>query len=147
MNNPSHPAVDRPGKTVSATAPVERAAGGRVLVIDDDDAVGLVLSRAMARLGYQADVAADGPKGVSAFEANPEEYGLVLLDFKLPGMDSGTVYRKLRERSPRIPVVLMSGYNKQEALDSSEGMELAGFLHKPFNMETLTQALRFAQPD
>jgi len=145
MNESSHPAVERPGNAVSAPASPEKSAAGRVLVIDDDDAVGLVLSRAMARLGYNADVAADGTKGVSAFEADPDRYGLVLLDFKLPGMDSGTVYRKLRERRPQIPVVLMSGYNKQEALESSAGMELAGFLHKPFNMETLTAALRFAQ--
>jgi two-component system cell cycle sensor histidine kinase/response regulator CckA len=145
MNESSHIAVERPGKAVSAPPSPEKSATGRVLVIDDDVAVGLVLCRAMARLGYNADVATDGTKGVAAFEADPDGYGLVLLDFKLPGMDSGTVYRKLRARRPQIPVVLMSGYNKQEALESSSGMELAGFLHKPFNMETLTAALRFAQ--
>jgi DNA-binding response OmpR family regulator len=145
MNESPHIAVERPGNAVSASPFPEKSAAARVLVIDDDHAVGLVLSRAMARLGYNADVAVDGTKGVSAFEADPDGYGLVLLDFKLPGMDSGTVYRKLRERRPQIPIVLMSGYNKQEALESSAGMELAGFLHKPFNMETLTAALRFSQ--
>jgi two-component system, cell cycle sensor histidine kinase and response regulator CckA len=147
MNDYPPQAVDRPGTAASAPASQEREAVVRVLVIDDDDAVGLVLSRAMARLGYKADVAADGTRGISTFEADPGAYGLVLLDFKLPGMDSGTVHQKLRERRPDLPVVLMSGYNKQEALEKSAGMDLAGFLHKPFNMATLSEALRLALRD
>jgi two-component system cell cycle sensor histidine kinase/response regulator CckA len=144
MNEYSHPAVCRPGNAASANAPAEPGAVGRVLVIDDDDAVGLVLARAMARLGFNADVASDGPKGLSIFDADPSGYSLVLLDYKLPGMDSGTVHRRLRARRPDLPVVLMSGYNRQEAMDNSAGLDFAGFLHKPFNIETLSAALRFA---
>jgi two-component system cell cycle sensor histidine kinase/response regulator CckA len=143
MNEISHPTVI--GQVTAATpGSVKAGAGGRVLVIDDDDAVGLVLSRAMARLGFTGDVGSDGPKGLAIFDANPSAYGLVLLDFKLPGMDSRTVHHKLREKRPELPIVLMSGYNRQEAVDSSSGMDFVAFLHKPFNMETLAAALRYA---
>jgi DNA-binding NtrC family response regulator len=146
MNELSHPTVYRPGPAVSAPAVVEAGAAGYVLVIDDDVAVGLVLSRAMARLGFKADIAADGAAGLKFFEANAYAYGLVLLDYKLPGMDSRTVFSQIRSHRPDLPIVLMSGYNKQEALDNSVGLDFAGFLHKPFNMESLSQALRHASP-
>jgi DNA-binding NtrC family response regulator len=141
MNETSHPTVYRPDTAVSAPSP---GAAAHVLVIDDDDAVGLVLSRAMARLGFKGDIASDGPKGVSLLERDPNAYGLVLLDYKLPGMDSGSVFKRIRAHRPDLPVVLMSGYNRQEAMDNSAGMDFAGFLHKPFNMETLAEALRHA---
>jgi two-component system cell cycle sensor histidine kinase/response regulator CckA len=140
MNETSHPTLVRP----SNSGPLPAVAAGRVLVVDDDDAVGLVLSRAMARLGFRAEIGADGPKSLSLFNVDPSVYVLVLLDFKLPGMDSREVYEKLREQRPDLPIVLMSGYNRQEALDKSAGLYFAGFLHKPFNMETLAAALRHA---
>jgi len=112
-----------------------------VLVVDDDVAVGLILARTLARLGYESDVAGDGPKGLSLFTAGPGNYSLVLLDYKLPGMDSSTVYRHLRGLRPDLPVVLMSGYNREDALEKSAGMDLAGFLHKPFTADTLRSAL------
>jgi two-component system, cell cycle sensor histidine kinase and response regulator CckA len=143
MNEISHPTVVRQTDAGTISGPPKGGAAGRVLVIDDDDAVGLVLSRAISRFGFKADVALEGPSGLALFNANPGAYGLLLLDFKLPGMDSGTVYQKIRAERADLPVVLMSGYNKQEALDKSAGMELAGFLHKPFTMETLAAALRF----
>jgi two-component system, cell cycle sensor histidine kinase and response regulator CckA len=145
MNELSHPTVVRQGNSATLTGRLEAGAVGRVLVIDDDDAVGLVLSRAIARLGFKADIAADGPKGLEIFEADPDAYGLLLLDYKLPIMDSGTVYQRIRALRSEMPVILMSGYNRQEALDNSAGMLLAGFLHKPFSMETLSAALRCAE--
>jgi len=141
MNELSHPAADRQGAGATAADPLRLPAEARVLVVDDDDAVGLVLSRTLTRLGYASDLAADGVQALSLFEANPAQYALVLLDFKLPGMDSATVYRRLRVRRPDVPVILMSGYNREEALGNSAGMELAGFLHKPFTRETLASAL------
>jgi CheY-like chemotaxis protein len=141
MNDLPHTAADRPGAAATADVAQDTRASARVLVVDDDDAVGLVLSRTLTRLGYSSDLAADGPAAVALFSAHPEQYSLVLLDFKLPGMDSGTVFRKLRAGRPDVPVILMSGYNREEALGKSAGMDLAGFLHKPFTRETLAAAL------
>ena len=141
MSDLSHPAADRQGIGAPGPDPLRLQATAHVLVVDDDEAVGLVLSRTLTRLGYSSDVAADGAQAITLFEADPAQYSLVLLDFKLPGMDSGTVYRRLRVRRPDLPVILMSGYNREEALGNAAGLELAGFLHKPFTRETLASAL------
>jgi two-component system cell cycle sensor histidine kinase/response regulator CckA len=144
MNNLSHAGAHREGAAHAAAGDGELQHPGRILVVDDDVAVGLILSRTLTRLGYESDVAGDGPKALSLFIADPAQYALVFLDFKLPGMDSGTVYRQIRFLRPDVPVVLMSGYNREDALDKSAGMDLAGFLHKPFTADTLRTALSSA---
>jgi two-component system cell cycle sensor histidine kinase/response regulator CckA len=145
MNEPTPEVMYRPGNTGTTAAP-DRRPGGHVLVVDDDVAVGMVLSRAVIRFGYNVSVAVDGPKALAIFSLDPSRYVLALLDYKLPGMCSGDVHRELRALRPDLPVVLMSGYNREEAIEKSAGIELAGFLHKPFNMETLASALSFALP-
>jgi CheY-like chemotaxis protein len=145
MNHLSHAGANRQGTAQAAAPQDEPRAAGRILVVDDDDAIGLILARTLTRLGYESDVAGDGPRAMSIFEADPAQYSLVLLDFKLPGMDSGTVYRRLRGIRPDLPVVLMSGYNREDALEKSAGMDLAGFLHKPFTPDTLRSALSSAR--
>ena len=144
MNNLPHAGVDRQGAAQAGTVHGEPRPAGRILVVDDDGAIGLILARTLMRLGYESDVAGDGPKAISLFNADPAQYALVLLDFKLPGMDSGTLYRLMRCLRPDIPVVLMSGYNREDALDKSADMDLAGFLHKPFTTDTLRTALNSA---
>lgn len=119
-------------------------ATGHVLVVDDDEAVRMVLTRTLARIGLTVSVAGNGPEAVALFAAEPEKFALVLLDFKLPGMDSRTVFGELRARKAGIPVILMSGYGQLEALGNSDGLDFAEFLHKPFTMAVLAEKLRTA---
>ena len=119
-------------------------ASGHVLVVDDDEAVRMVLTRTLSRIGLTVSVAANGHEAVALFAAEAEKFTLVLLDFKLPGMDSRTVFGELRARKAGIPVILMSGYGQLEALGSSDGLDFAEFLHKPFTMAVLAAKLRTA---
>ncbi len=113
-----------------------------MLVVDDDDAIRAVLGRALTKLGFTTEVASDGDSALSIFGGNPEQFTLVLLDYKLPGMDSKDVFHAIRQRREDLPVILMSGYHKEEAVKNSSGMELAGFIHKPFTMDVLVAELR-----
>ncbi|HEY1794276.1 MAG TPA: response regulator [Opitutaceae bacterium] len=132
-----------PSQTAVAGQPGVRATGP-VLVIDDDELVGIVLSRALGRLGYAADSAPDGRRGVALFEADPRRYGLVFLDYKLPGMDSAEVCARLRAARPDIPVVLMSGYSREDAMGAAS-CEFSGFLKKPFTVDSVKEALTLPQ--
>ena len=76
---------------------------GRVLVIEDDTAIRIVLSRALAKLGFTATLAADGADAIAQFAADPGPYVLALLDFKLPGMASSEVLHELHVRRPELP--------------------------------------------
>jgi CheY-like chemotaxis protein len=118
---------------------------GHILVVDDSEPVGVIVSRAAARLGFTADLAFDGPQAISLFTANPGLYALAFVDLKLPGgMNGADVIRELRLIRPGIPAVMTSGYCIEEAAESMAGLQSVGYLQKPFRLESLASALNVA---
>ncbi|HMD61420.1 MAG TPA: response regulator [Opitutaceae bacterium] len=117
---------------------------GCILVIDDDGPIRTVVARSAARVGFTVDQASDGQQAIALFESNPARYTLVILDFKLPGMDGTEVVSRLRQLRPDIRVILTSGFSRQEAMEEFLGLGIAGFLQKPFALETLVSEMRAA---
>jgi DNA-binding NtrC family response regulator len=74
----------------------------------------------------------------------PERFTLVLLDLTMPGLDGEEVFRRLRLIRPDARVVLMSGFNRVQAVDRFSGKGLAGFLQKPFTLDGLSAVMRRA---
>lgn len=105
---------------------------GTVLVIDDDETVREFVKPVLERYGYEVLLADDGVLGLQAFRANAERIRLVLLDLTMPNMDGQETFAQLKRMQRDLPVVLMSGYNEQDATQRFVGKGLAGFLSKPF---------------
>jgi CheY-like chemotaxis protein len=79
-----------------------------ILCIDDED-LGLEIRKmVLEREGFEVITARDGPSGLSMFENHAVD--AVVLDFAMPGLDGGQVAAKLRERSPEIPILMLSAY-------------------------------------
>ena len=114
---------------------------GCILVVDDDTSVRTVVARALSRLGFTANEAPDGQRAIELFEANPGLYTLVIMDLRLPGMDGTAILSMLQRVRPDIPVVLMSGMSHVEALNQFDGQGLAGFLQKPFPLDSELRAV------
>jgi two-component system cell cycle sensor histidine kinase/response regulator CckA len=123
---------------------LEWKGSGGILVVDDDDAVRMVLVRALSKIGFTVSAAAEGTQALAFYDADPRRYRLVLLDFKLPGMDSKAVLAGIRAKRPELPVILMSGYCRQDAAERSSGMPVSDFLHKPFTVDSLASKVRGA---
>ena len=68
--------------------------------------------------------------------------GLVLLDLTMPHMDGEQTFAELQRLRPDVRVVLMSGFNAQEALMRFPGKGFASFLQKPFTLDALRSTLR-----
>ena len=120
---------------------------GRVLIIDDDETVCSMLKIALERLGFDVVAAGDGRQGLEALRERPGEFGLVFLDLTMPHMDGEETFRGIRLQRPECRVVLMSGYNEQEATSHFVGKGLAGFLQKPFDLDDLARVVREALDD
>src|SRR5262245_5875578 len=104
------PASDAPERIAWADSrPIQAAAGRRILVVDDDPAIGETLSELLEPAGYAVDVAADGTDGVTrATLARPD---LVVLDVNLPptdGFDTAANIRKTPD-GHQIPILFLSG--------------------------------------
>ena len=115
---------------------------GTVLLVDDEDAIRSTVARMLRTMGLDPVPVADGREAVEMFRAAPARFKLVLLDLTMPEMDGEQTFTELRRLSGDVRVVLMSGYNQQEALTRFTGKGLSNFLQKPFTITALREVMQ-----
>jgi len=111
---------------------------GRVLLIDDDEDLRGVVSRALEVLGYKVTAVADGRTGLDALSVETPD--VLVVDFAMPGMNGADVAKRARELCSGLPVVLASGYAEADAIERAIGKD-AKFLRKPFGIDELLEAV------
>ncbi|MBU6402403.1 MAG: response regulator, partial [Verrucomicrobia bacterium] len=115
---------------------------GTILVVDDEDTVRTVTARMLESLGFEVLLAADGREGVNTFSTHASATTLVLLDMTMPHLDGEATLREIRRIRPDARVILTSGYSEQDASSRFTGLDLSGFLQKPFRLEELREKMR-----
>ncbi len=121
------------------------SASGAALVVDDEAELRKVGAAMLLKMGFSEVVeAADGEEAVRRFSERPEAFKLVLLDMTMPRMDGQTCFAELRRVRPDARVILTSGYSEEEIAGRFANDALAGFVQKPFRMESLARAVRRA---
>ena len=117
--------------------------GSEHLLLVDDEQVILDVGRQMLeKLGYTVQTACGGQEALEIISRNGSDFDLAIIDMIMPGMDGETLYYKIRERLPQIPVLLASGYalNRQANAIMKGGCN--GFLQKPFNLSAISRKIR-----
>ena len=99
-----------------------------------------LLRRALKEEGHAVDVAADGPQGL--WLATENEYGAIVLDVMLPGMDGFQLCRRLRESGAWAPVLMLTA--RDGVTDRVRGLDAGAddYLVKPFSLLELAARLR-----
>jgi len=117
----------------------EWSAGGRILLVEDEDMVRAVAERALARAGYEITACSGGEDGLEALETQgeAEPFDLVVSDVVMPGMDGPAMVREIRARNPDIPVLFMSGY-AEEQLRKDIDIPDMHFIAKPFSVASIS---------
>jgi signal transduction histidine kinase len=139
-----------PRSTMTAATPVvlpqsaDWRGTGTVLVIDDEKAVRHITALLLEQAGLAVVVAGDGPEGLRTFCEHQQTFDAVVLDLTMPGMGGLEAAATLRSLSPKLPIVLMSGFSVDEMMLQSAGVGIAGFVQKPFNTSDLLTAVRHA---
>jgi PAS domain S-box-containing protein len=121
--------------------PQAPTAGGLVLVVDDEDSVRSMTKMMLERSGFTAITASDGREGVEVFRQRHGELTAVILDMTMPHMNGEEAFGEMRRLDASVPVILASGYNRQDATNRFSGKGLAGFLQKPFRLKELREKM------
>ncbi|HWA26925.1 MAG TPA: response regulator [Lacunisphaera sp.] len=114
----------------------------RILVIDDDSSIRIMLRQALEKGGHEVTVAEDGQKGLAAQKQAPAE--LVITDLIMPGMEGIETIMELRKRSPNLKIIAMSGGGVGKGADyltMARKFGAARTINKPFSLGTLLQAV------
>lgn len=137
----AHPEVEAP-PTKRRAAPAIR---GNVLVVDDETMIRRTVKRLLNRLGYTAVLASDGEEALEIYQEQADEISFVLLDLIMPAMDGAEVMERLKQMDPEVPIIILSGFWKQEQVAEFRKKGAVGFLRKPFTLDELAEQLESAQ--
>lgn len=108
---------------------------GKILIVDDQFGIRMLLQELFQREGYQTFQAADGKKALEIVTAHKPD--IVLLDMKIPGMDGLEILKHIRAKDTDCKVLIMTAYGElgmiQEALD----LGAIAYVAKPFDIMEL----------
>ena len=114
----------------------------RILVVDDNDDVRVLVGSVLSEEGHKVQIAADGSTALETIKSDPPD--LVVLDIMMPEVDGFTVLRKMREMRVRDRVKVLILTAKTAEADWLKGYRLGAdhYLTKPFTVNELLEALR-----
>ncbi len=143
----SVPAIKKPEP---AKSPLKKVGELSILVVDDDENIRNVLSEMLDFLGHRVASAPDGSEAFNLLDR--ASYDLVITDLGMPGVSGWEVARRVKEKNPKTPVMLVSGWGAQidPARVREAGIDLV--LNKPFHLDDVRRSIseilskRIAQP-
>ncbi|MEO6872585.1 MAG: PAS domain S-box protein [Chthoniobacterales bacterium] len=126
---------------VAPETPTELKGSGRVLVIDDEEAIRMLVDFTLTRLGYevtQTDTALSGIELYRKSLHSGRRFDLVILDLTLPGgMGGRDAFKVLLEIDPTVNAVVSSGYATDDTLSRYEDFGFRGVIPKPYEASVL----------
>jgi two-component system cell cycle sensor histidine kinase/response regulator CckA len=115
---------------------------GRILFVEDEDAVRGVAARLLRARGYEVIEAADGEEALVLAEQYAGQIDLLISDVIMPGLDGPTLLKKARKFLGDAPVMFISGYAEAEFSDLLEGESGVTFLPKPLDIKILAERVK-----
>ena len=126
-----------------APAPLEeeKAGGGRVLIVDDEEAIRALVEFTLTRLGYEVEGAESAQQGVDLYREKLEagqRFDAVILDLTLPGgMGGKEALKKLIEIDPTVNAIVSSGYATDATMSRYQDFGFRGVIAKPYEAAEL----------
>jgi two-component system response regulator PilR (NtrC family) len=112
----------------------------RILVIDDDETIRETLSLLLEEEGYTVDTAKDGKEAIAKSNAN--FYNLAIVDWRLPDIEGTKLLPKLRETTPKMAKIMLTGYPSMQNAIDSVNLQADAFILKPVPAEILLNKIK-----
>ena len=109
-----------------------------ILIVDDNPNMSSLLSDMLEVFDFSSERAGDGQEALDKLGTQP--FSMVITDMRMPNMTGLELIERIKEKYPKIPVVLISGYSINE-FDTDNGPRPDGFLAKPFMMSDVEKLL------
>lgn len=110
-----------------------------LLIVDDQTGIRLLLDEIFRTEGHLTTLVANGLKAIQEMEEKTPD--CVLLDMNMPGMDGLEVLRRMKQRWPEVPVLMMTAYSDSELQDEIIRNGANAFFEKPFNIAELVSTV------
>jgi len=111
----------------------------RILIADDDRDLLDTLRDAFIAFGYQVTTAENGQQAWDFFCTEP--YDIVLLDVEMPFLNGMEAAKRMKQRRPEVPVILMTAYSHLYRPEDVLSLDIDAFLRKPLNIQELLEVV------
>jgi PAS domain S-box-containing protein len=139
------PALDISLKNNVPDASKKKNKGGKILVMDDDDAVRMVISQILTGYGYQILCATSGNEAIQLYNdafQDDNSFDVVIMDLTIPGGIGGReVVKLLKDVDPSIKAIVTSGYSNDPIMSQYKEFGFAGVIAKPFIIDDLISVI------
>ncbi len=125
MNN-----TDPPAGMTGLPGDVRRA---RLLAVDDEEVMRMMLQDVLSDEGYDIDAAASGEEAIELLRKH--DYDVVITDVRMPGLDGVAVLKAAKKKDPEMDVVVVTGYASVETAVELMKLGAADYITKPFNID------------
>lgn len=124
------------------SVPADLMGSGPVLLVEDEPLIMKIASEMLKDCGYEVLCAENGKKAVEVFRERYNEIHVVIMDMAMPVMSGVMAFREMREISPSVRVLITSGFRQDRRVEEVLLSGGAGFVEKPYTMETLALAVK-----
>lgn len=114
----------------------------KVLMIEDNESVCEMMSMFFEREQFEGTFIYDGLEGLKAYQDQPDNWDIVLLDINLPSMDGIQICRNIRKQSKQTPIIMLTAQDSES--DQVIGLEMGAddYVTKPFSPLTLMARMK-----
>jgi len=113
---------------------------GRIIIVDDDNTITTSLSILLQSEGYHTDVVHTGKEAIEKSHANI--YDLAILDIKLPDVEGTSLLTSLRETSPKMIKIMLTGYPMLDNAVTSLNQGADAYFIKPVDPTKLLETIK-----
>jgi len=112
-----------------------------ILIVDDEDLIRELLADALSD-DFKVLAARNGEEALTLFEQHKDEIALVITDLIMPKMRGDALAERVRELRPTLPIIFISGYEREIETNLLLAKGRAAFLPKPFDVEKLISTMQ-----
>lgn len=113
---------------------------GKILIVDDQFGIRILLNEVFHKEGYQTFQAANGVQALEILTNHSPD--LVLLDMKIPGMDGNEILKRMKQIDPDIKVIIMTAYGELDMIQQAKDLGAITHFAKPFDIDDIRSAVR-----
>lgn len=112
----------------------------KVLIVDDQQGIRLLLNEVFKKEGYDTYLAANGKEALQIFQE--QDIDCTLLDMKIPGMNGLDILHKFHTLNKKLNVIMMTAFTDQQLIDEAYELGVKKYITKPFNIYEIRDAVK-----